>query len=561
VGTTAHGGHAASALQDANLAVKTKEIDDLRSARDVGRQHEDKLQWIHDAEIAEALYRHGFYNAVDDTNASLLALPPGVLRDVEAAFYTFAEQPTSDSSMDADDLASALSYAGLHEQLLAAFDKERFTKEEFLAICHEAAMLRLDTAMEAKLRQIFGGYSDAKGEVGRPEVVKLFQEHFYRDIKMSDVNSIVDLYGTARDGNLTSDGFLALMSRFLRRHEGDWRLLSGAASLLGKEAAEKGDAICAQNLVDHGGVESLEEAEEMIWFANCCSSDTCNQGEGEPETLDYRLLRGIFFDPENSPHRLPPPPKLREGGSASPGRNKVGMVKETAASRKNPTLNYASFVVNFRALDKNTKPDAHRLYDDIGTEGPTVAGPVEEELLSVDKNILPPQTCRQRVYQLFDEPTSSPAAQIWSLVMGLMILVSVFTLVLQPLITPIPEDRDIWWAFECYFTALFGAEFVIRFCVADAMGTRTQLDFIKTPMNICDLVAIMPFFMDLAMQSNPDEFRLFRVFRFGRLARLLRLSRLARLGRLTSHHPAFAPIAVILVVIWGIYIRTSEEKK
>merc|ERR1719210_2231934 len=106
------------------------------------------------------------------------------------------------------------------------------------------------------------------------------------------------------------------MSRFIRKHESDWQLLIGAYDLMGKtydlmgkKKTESNDVLVAQHLVDNGGVETLEEAEELIWFANCCGGSTCTQSQSESETFDFRRLRALFFNTENNTFRLPPEPK------------------------------------------------------------------------------------------------------------------------------------------------------------------------------------------------------------------------------------------------------------
>jgi len=142
-----------------------------------------------------------------------------------------------------------------------------------------------------------------------------------------------------------------------------------------------------------------------------------------------------------------------------------------------------------------------------------------------------------------------------------MILVSVFTVIVQPLTSSPSEEKDIWWIFECFFTVAFTVELVVRFIVADAMGTMTRAAFIAKPINICDFISILPFYVDLVLQQGIEEFRLLRLVHFHRITRLLRLARLVRLERIIRVHAGMAPTAVIFVVIWGIYIRSKADKK
>jgi len=105
--------------------------------------------------------------------------------------------------------------------------------------------------------------------------------------------------------------------------------------------------------------------------------------------------------------------------------------------------------------------------------------------------------------------------------------------------------------FECFFTVLFSVEFLLRLSVASSTGDRTTCEFLRMPMNICDVCAVMPFYIELAVKTDSKEFRLLRV------VRLMRLSRVMRMARLAKKSQMFASIAVILTVIWGIYMKTG----
>jgi len=142
--------------------------------------------------------------------------------------------------------------------------------------------------------------------------------------------------------------------------------------------------------------------------------------------------------------------------------------------------------------------------------------------------------------------------------MGLMIIVSVLTLVLEPLTDDghrSHTEEDVWKGFEIFFTALFTIELLVRFCVADALGTQTMGGFCRQPGNICDFVAILPFYVELAVGQNEDQFRLLRI------ARLMRLSRVIKIAKLANRSSLFGPVAMVLTVIWGIYLKNVDSGK
>merc|ERR1712159_747961 len=167
-------------------------------------------------------------------------------------------------------------------------------------------------------------------------------------------------------------------------------------------------------------------------------------------------------------------------------------------------------------------------------------------------------TFRVRLHLLLDEPNSSPAAKALSAFCGVNILVSTLIIVLETMISG-PRSKQpanilaVWQALEVYFTVLFTVELVLRFWVADALGTQTKKHFARNPRNICDFVAICPWYFEVMFSEALRAFRLFRIIR------LARLSRLARVSRLAHWVPLAAPISMVLVVVWGIFLLNEPE--
>merc|ERR1712070_997987 len=91
--------------------------------------------------------------------------------------------------------------------------------------------------------------------------------------------------------------------------------------------------------------------------------------------------------------------------------------------------------------------------------------------------IIGPRTCKERLHRLLEDPNSSGAAHILSLLMGTMIVCSVITLILEPLVSPkdsISEtEKKMWEAFEIFFTVVFTIELLLTFYSCDALGTQT----------------------------------------------------------------------------------------
>lgn len=140
------------------------------------------------------------------------------------------------------------------------------------------------------------------------------------------------------------------------------------------------------------------------------------------------------------------------------------------------------------------------------------------------------QHLRYRLYNLFEEPGSSVYAQVLSIVILTTIVFSILCFMLETM----PELKSSmspsdWARIEELCTMIFTAEYLIRFWVCDILGTMTQFQFVRNPANVFDLLAILPFYMKLALDSTGMP--ALRVFR---AVRLIRLTRIFKLGRYSA---------------------------
>ncbi|CAK9044169.1 unnamed protein product [Durusdinium trenchii] len=137
------------------------------------------------------------------------------------------------------------------------------------------------------------------------------------------------------------------------------------------------------------------------------------------------------------------------------------------------------------------------------------------------------QPLRVEIYLLLEEPTSSRSAKMLSIVVFVCIILSIALFMLETM----PELKDVpdefWVASECFFTIVFMVEYMTRLLVCDVSGVSAWA-FIRTPMNIVDVVAVLPFFVILAL-SNVGK-----AIGFIRAVRLVRLFRIFKLGRYST---------------------------
>ena len=145
---------------------------------------------------------------------------------------------------------------------------------------------------------------------------------------------------------------------------------------------------------------------------------------------------------------------------------------------------------------------------------------VEEENEGV---ILPWKT---RVHLLFDDPTSSRAALYLSSWFMFLIVGSTLAFMLETLPSLSadpeygdPEKKQFWFILETFFVVFFTLEYVLRWVTADNM-----IKFPFEVFNVVDLLAIIPYYIELALSSNVN-------LRFIRVVRLARVFRVLKMGK------------------------------
>jgi len=162
-------------------------------------------------------------------------------------------------------------------------------------------------------------------------------------------------------------------------------------------------------------------------------------------------------------------------------------------------------------------------------------------------------TLEQKVYRLLEVPESSVTARILSYVTALMALASVLILLVLPVIDRVAHtdiDGPVGWWSSCVFSIYFTIELVLRFAVANAFGPKKRR-FILDPFNVCDFLAILPWYIELLTEST-REFYLLRSVRLFRLMRIVRVNRIFKSGALLP------PVSMVLIVIWFIFLKNEQ---
>lgn len=164
---------------------------------------------------------------------------------------------------------------------------------------------------------------------------------------------------------------------------------------------------------------------------------------------------------------------------------------------------------------------------------------------------------REQLWVLFDEPSSNRLAYSISVfIMGLIVL-SVVTFILESLPQFYAKGGHVVFdMIEIVCIAVFTLEFAIR------LGTCPRLaDFVRGPLNIVDLVAIVPFYVELlAGSSSVGSSAVLRVVRLVRVFRVFKLTRyLSWVRTFTSAMAKSAqPLGMLLfVMLIGVIVFSS----
>lgn len=163
---------------------------------------------------------------------------------------------------------------------------------------------------------------------------------------------------------------------------------------------------------------------------------------------------------------------------------------------------------------------------------------IEEGYITEEKPVLPTNQTQRRIWELFEYPDSSMPARflaMWSVSVILLSIV-VFCLETLPSIrcatdpsgtgceayggTPQPEK--MWYTvIEILCISWFTLEYVVRL-----LSSPQKLVFIRTFLNIIDLVAILPYYITLPMnEARVTSLAVLRVIRLVRVFRIFKLSR------------------------------------
>uniref|UniRef100_A0A0C9RJ13 Shaw protein n=1 Tax=Fopius arisanus TaxID=64838 RepID=A0A0C9RJ13_9HYME len=191
------------------------------------------------------------------------------------------------------------------------------------------------------------------------------------------------------------------------------------------------------------------------------------------------------------------------------------------------------------------------------------------------------QKLKPKMWSLFDEPYSSNAAKIIGVISVFFICVSIVSFCLKThpdMRVPVIEGRtsrrgnetsttydkietnahDAFFYIECMCNAWFTIEFICRIT-----ASPNRWAFLRTTVNLIDMVATLSFYIDLALQKfaahlgNADILEFFSIIRILRLFKLTRHSSGLKILMQTFRASAKELTLLIFFLVLGIVVFAS----
>ncbi len=135
------------------------------------------------------------------------------------------------------------------------------------------------------------------------------------------------------------------------------------------------------------------------------------------------------------------------------------------------------------------------------------------------------ESLRRQAYRLLEHPgTGSTLARVLGFALILLIVANVIAVALETVPRIYAVHHASFRAFDTISVAIFSAEYVLRVWASAERDPgrppwQARLRYMRSPMALIDLGAVLPFFIGLVFSSNLQMLRILRLFRIYKLTR------------------------------------------
>ncbi|CEG00014.1 Voltage-dependent channel, four helix bundle domain [Ostreococcus tauri] len=154
---------------------------------------------------------------------------------------------------------------------------------------------------------------------------------------------------------------------------------------------------------------------------------------------------------------------------------------------------------------------------------------------------------RTQIWEAFEDPSSSQGAYYLVLFSMILIFLSCVTFCVEtmPKYRLAGVSKDVFRSLEIFVIIMFTLEYVLR-----SVCCPRWRRFITHPLNVVDLVAILPFYLELFLPLSVSGFQILRMVRLVRVLRLVKLG--SKFRRLSIIATSLAECSDMLLVSLGI---------
>lgn len=170
---------------------------------------------------------------------------------------------------------------------------------------------------------------------------------------------------------------------------------------------------------------------------------------------------------------------------------------------------------------------------------------------------------KDTVSNLFEDPFSGPCALIIVSSIAICIVASTTCFILESMPQyETPEAKRNFWTLEVFFVTVFTVEYLLRFWSTK----EPRLRWMSQPLNVIDLIAIIPFYLTLALSpfkwvgfrlAWAEDWRILRIFRLLRMLKFSRWSsQLQFIGEGVMQSRLFLIMLLFMLVFFSLMFST-----